>query len=370
MNGSRATGRGRRWIAVAAGGALLFGACGQPVPPPADATAPAVTRAPAGRPETATTVATGPGADTPGPPVASPGPSLIVEPGDGMAPIYDLMRSARHSLDMTMYELADPEAVAILDADASRGVDVRVLLDRDYSGASVNGTDMAQLEAHGVQVRWAYPEAIFHQKSFTVDDATSVIMTLNLTRAYYATTRDFAVVSTDGADVEAIENVFDQDWTASAPPGAGATADGLVLSPGSTAALVGLIDSARRTLLIESEEMDDRPIESALEAAAERGVEVKVVMTAADEWSAALSRLEAHGVEVRTYPGGSPLYIHAKAIVVDGVTAFVSSENFSVASLDYDRELGLITTSPAVVDGVEQTIETDYAGASPIGPIS
>ena len=35
--------------------------------------------------------------------------SLIVEPGQ-IGPIYSVLTSAKHSLDMTMYELADPAA--------------------------------------------------------------------------------------------------------------------------------------------------------------------------------------------------------------------------------------------------------------------
>jgi cardiolipin synthase len=296
--------------------------------------------------------------------VTTPDVSLLVEPTDGMQPIYNLMRSARRSVDLTMYELADPEAVAILDADASRGVEVRVLLDRDYSGFSVNQPAMAQLLAQHVQVRWAYPDTIFHEKALTVDGTAAAIMTFNLTRSYYATTRDFAVVTTDEADVTAIERVFDEDWSATGPPTIGVPADGLVWSPGSTAALVGLIGSARRSLLIENEEMDDRAVESALEAAAERGVAVEVVMTASPEWAAALASLVAHGVEVRTYSRGASLYIHAKVVVADGTSAFVGSENFSAASLDFNRELGLITTARAVVEGVGQTVAADYAGAA------
>ena len=55
-----------------------------------------------------------------------------------MTPLYTFMSSARQSLDMTMYELSDPAAEQILIADHKRGVRVRVLLDHDYSGGSVN----------------------------------------------------------------------------------------------------------------------------------------------------------------------------------------------------------------------------------------
>ena len=50
--------------------------------------------------------------------------SLLAEPQAGMTPLYDFMSSARKSLDMTMYELADPTAEQILIADHKRGVQV------------------------------------------------------------------------------------------------------------------------------------------------------------------------------------------------------------------------------------------------------
>jgi phosphatidylserine/phosphatidylglycerophosphate/cardiolipin synthase-like enzyme len=55
---------------------------------------------------------------------------LLTEPGSGIGPIYKLITGAKHSVDLTMYELIDPTAEADLAADAARGVNVRVLLDR------------------------------------------------------------------------------------------------------------------------------------------------------------------------------------------------------------------------------------------------
>ena len=39
---------------------------------------------------------------------------LIQEPDAGYQPILDLIRSAQHCVQMTMYELSDPDAVAAL----------------------------------------------------------------------------------------------------------------------------------------------------------------------------------------------------------------------------------------------------------------
>jgi hypothetical protein len=113
---------------------------------------------------------------------------------------------------------------------------------------------------------------------------------------------------------------------------------------------------------VENEEMDSTSIEGALDSDAERGVDVTVVMTADSEWDSAFAQLEADGVHVVLYPDtASALYIHVKVIDVDSTKAFVGSENFSTASLDYNRELGLITSSASVLGPLNSTLASDVA---------
>jgi phosphatidylserine/phosphatidylglycerophosphate/cardiolipin synthase-like enzyme len=299
---------------------------------------------------------------------APPGLSLLVEPEDGMAPIDDFMSSARQSLDMTMYELSDTTAEHILISDHNRGVKVRVLLDRDFSGLSVNQAAYSTLSAAGVAVAWANNSEIFHQKTITVDDAESAIMTGNLTPQYYSTTRDFVVMDGQTPDVSAIESTFSSDWSGAAPSPGPDGAD-LVWSPGSTTQLVALIDSANRNLTVENEEMDSAAVEAALKADAQRGVNVTVIMTSDSEWDTAFSQLESAGVHVVLYPDtSSALYIHAKVIDVDSTKAFIGSENFSTASLGYNRELGVITTSTDVLGPLNDTLLSDSSGGQQQGP--
>jgi cardiolipin synthase A/B len=279
-----------------------------------------------------------------------------------MTPIYDFMSSARQSLDMTMYELSDPMAEQILIADHDKGVRVRVLLDHDYSGGSVNQSAYSTLSAAGVPVAWANDSEIFHQKTITVDAAASAIMTGNLTPQYYATTRDFVVMDGQPADVAAIESVFASDWSGTAPS-PGPRGDDLVWSPGSQSGLIALIGSAVHSVVVENEEMDSSAIEESLEADALRGVNVTVVMTSDSEWDSAFSELESAGVHVVLYPDtSSALYIHAKVIDVDGAKAFLGSENFSTASLEYNRELGVITSSTDVTGPLSLALFSDIAG--------
>jgi cardiolipin synthase len=348
-----------RWVWMVGGMAAILSACAA-TGPTADAhrnsTARAPTQTGAAPQTTSTTEPTRPPAGT--------NWSLVTEPNQGMGPVYSLMSSPEHTLDMTMYELSDPHAVDILEADARRGVTVRVLLDSDYE-RSYNQPAFTSLSSDGVQVRWAPTGTIFHQKTVTVDDRTSAVMTLNLTSAYYPTSRDFAVTTTDARNVTAIEQVFNDDWGGSGPPAAGPGGLDLVWSPGAQGPLVSLIDSARSSVLVENEEMDDSAITAALKDAAERGVNVEVVMTYSSSWADALSQLAGAGVKVSTYPSEGSLYIHAKVVVADGASLFLGSQNFSVSSLDYNRELGIITSDPALAGAVSQTVSADFAGATP-----
>jgi phosphatidylserine/phosphatidylglycerophosphate/cardiolipin synthase-like enzyme len=285
----------------------------------------------------------------------------LVEPQAGMTSLYDFMSSARQSLDMTMYELSDPTAEQILVADHQRGVRVRVLLDHDYSGGSVNQAAYSTLSSAGVPVAWANDSEIFHQKTITVDGDESAIMTGNLTPQYYATTRDLVVMDSQPSDVAAVESVFATDWSGAAPS-PGPPGIDLVWSPGSEPQLAALITSATRSVVVENEEMDSTSIEDALDSDAERGIDVTVVMTADSEWDSAFSQLETDGVHVVLYPDtSSALYIHAKVIDVDGTRAFIGSENFSTASLDYNRELGLITSSAGVLGPLNSTLASDIS---------
>jgi cardiolipin synthase len=296
---------------------------------------------------------------------------VLTEPQAGIGPIYQLITGARSSVELSMYELADPTAEADLAGDAARGVSVRVILDQDLEKSRNTGA-YDYLAAHRVAVRWGPAGTIFHQKTLTVDGATSVIMTLNLVAADYRGTRDFAVTDTNPADVAAIVTTFNADFDGNAitPP----EGTDLVWSPASAeASVVSVISRATRTLAVENEEMDDPAVTSALAAAARRGVNVTITMTADPDWDQAFAELSQAGVHIRLYPDDSgALYIHAKAIVADagrpGQQALVGSQNFSVASLDYNRELGIITGDPAVVTAVSTVLASDSAGAAPYSP--
>jgi len=315
-------------------------------------------------PALASTLASTPAAAPAEPSFAAPDavPVLVTEPDDHWKAVRDFIGSAKSTLDMTMYELADDTAQRDLAADAARGVTVRVILDQNRQKKH-NQPAFDYLSSHGVQVRWA-PAGFkaSHQKTITADRTASLILSGNLVSRYYARSRDFGVVDHDRADVAAIERVFQADFTGTAvTPSPG---DDLVWSLSNTPdGLLSLINGAQFSLAVENDAMADNTVVAALAAAAKRGVDVTITMTDRARWKGAFDTLAEAGAQVSVYSRRDNLYIHAKVVIADGVTAFVGSENFSDDAAGKNRELGLITADPAILSSLARTLCADHAGA-------
>jgi phosphatidylserine/phosphatidylglycerophosphate/cardiolipin synthase-like enzyme len=288
-----------------------------------------------------------------------------VEPQSGYTFFDAAVTGAQHSIDLSIYELNDADIEQRLIARARDGVDVHVILNAAYEGKSENGSAASLLRRGSVHVTWAPSGQIFHAKYLVVDDKNAYIGTGNLVTSDYLTTRDFWVEDKNIRDVDAITATFNGDLTNAGGSAAGTA--GLVWSPGSTDALVSLIGSAQHSLLVENEEMDSPPIEIALAAAAKRGVDTKVVMSADASWTAALNQLARAGVHISLHHGAQ-LYIHAKVICADCTKTtgqvFIGSENFSTSSLVYNRELGLITSTRSAITKIKQAVDIDFASGT------
>ena len=297
--------------------------------------------------------------------------TLVTEPDQGLTAIYNLISSAKKSIDMTMYELTDATVINALIKAKGAGISVRVIMDQNDE-KTANTPAYNELTAGKVAAHWANPAyMVTHQKTITVDQATSAIMTLNLTPNYYASTRDFAVITNNAADVTAIETTFNADFTNATvtPP----TGENLVWSPtNSSSALLALISGATKSLLISQEEFSDAQIASALEAALKRGVAVTLVQeNQENKYSPVLTTLKQDGAMIAVYTStaSKAFYIHAKSILADYGTAqaklFLGSENFSTDSLGKNRELGLIFSDAACMTGVYTALMTDFKNGTP-----
>ena len=268
-----------------------------------------------------------------------------------------------------MYELNDPAAInALIDAHR-RGVDTKVILDAAFHGHKTNAGAFQQLSDAGVDVKWAPNGVIYHQKTITVDDTTAAVGTGNLTPQYYSTSRDAWVLDTNPTDVAAIAATFDTDYT-SAPSGRApeaTPAPNLIWSPTARASFLQHIDQAAHSVDVTSEELKDRAVLSALDKAARRGVQCRIVLTENPAWANGVAEVSAAGCSVHLFPNtDTGLYMHEKILLTDNTRLIIGSQNLTTTSLLENRELSLAldtTVAPGVVAAVGSTFEADYAAA-------
>jgi len=294
-------------------------------------------------------------------PVPAPSPvTVFVEPEAGAQPVVSALRRAESSILMKMYLMTEREVIAALKDAVARGVSVRVMLEEDPYGYGDNEAVFADLQAAGVQVKWANPTfRLTHEKSIVVDGRMALIMTLNQTHSAFTRNREFGVITSDPADVAEIVAVFEADWERRAPV---LSNPRLVWSPdNSRERILALLDGATESLDLEQLAMQDEEVEDHLIAAAERGVRVRVLTSPGIEANEpGLERLREGGVEVRYL---KKPFVHAKVIVADGRRALVGSINISTASLDFNRELSILLDDPEALDTLEITFEQDWAAA-------
>lgn len=295
---------------------------------------------------------------------------LYVQPAAGPAPIIQVIDQARHDIDLNVYYLSDRGILRALADAVHRGVRVRIILDgRPYRMApSQVQREFAQARATGAAVEQAparfEARYVFDHAKYVCSAHACEIGTANFDWSAFHRNREYLWVTRQPAIVTSTRAVFDADWSGTRAPAS--VRKWLVLSPGAGQAIQTMIGQPGR-VEIESEEMgSDRPILRAIEA---KGAQAEVILPASisreDRRNA--GALAAHGVQVRLMPRSAG-YMHAK-IILGAQWTFIGSQNFSVSSLDRNREMGVVLTGASVAPARAQ-FAADWQRAAPLAAAS
>jgi cardiolipin synthase A/B len=257
-------------------------------------------------------------------------PRLIVEPDDGLDPVREFINSAQNSLLIKQFTFTEPSLIAAVIDRKNAGVDVRVMLN-----AARSGGDRANDET--------YQQFI---------------------EKYFTPTRNYGVITENPYHVAQIVEVFnadwdERDWDCSAYEGL------LWSNSNSRYHMAQFIDTATERLDIQHPKYVDAVILERLAAAADRGVKVHVLCGGKhgiSEWDildtfASLRTLKRFGVKVHKQKN---LRVHAKLIIVDNAHALVGSMNIDRSAFDLRRELGIMTSDPAVVGRLKAVFDSDW----------
>lgn len=299
------------------------------------------------------------GTETTGAPVPLVTPdSLVIQPGGGRAFLLNAIAGATSTVRVVSYLLTDDEIEDALVVAKRRGVEVRAIVPFELDA---NDAARGKLTAAGIEVRDGNPAfALTHEKAVVVDDEQAFVLTQNLTFSGFEYNReyDLAITGTAAGDVSAI---FDADWDRRTFT----SETDLIVSPiNSRTRLEALLRAATERIDVQMEVLNDSRVIDLLGARARSGIEVRVLLedpADVEDNRTAAARLASSGAQVRWL--GDP-ELHAKAIVVDGRYAYAGSINFTTASLDRNREVGLVTDDATTVARIADTLESDFARGS------
>lgn len=321
--------------------------------------------------------------------------TVSMEPESKEVIIIQAIQEAKSSIWAEMYTFTDAKVAGALDKAAQAHIDVRVLYEPRLSQTALQNLspDRQQFPP------WAHPNQAAlpnkrpvntrHAKFMVIDgniagQAKAYVMTANFTEQALggdplSTTvnREYVVCDTNAQDIAALMAIFKADVQGQPLPDLGVS-NVIVSTVNAHSVFFKMLSTATHSIWAQTEELGDPPsggalaqswsIEAALTTAAKRGVQVQLMLPPQNsgsafipDSSAALARLSGiPNLQIKT---GSQYYMHAKLLLIDQRIAFVGSENLARASLNYNREVGLLITSAGEVQKLCATFSSDWSGA-------
>jgi cardiolipin synthase len=324
--------------------------------------------------------------------------------------LYDAIEDAEKSIDVRLY-IFDTDDVALDVANRlkrrAHTVRTRVLLDGLGSSwasgeppKSMPADHRAPLSITGylrqnskvaVRIQANPVLAGDHTKSIVIDGERAFLGGMNIGREYAHEWHDM-MVDLRGPVVAGIRRDFETNWSRASlfgditwlfghltretitGGGRGAPMRLLATRPGDDQirrARFAAFDLAQRRIFVETPYLADSAAVDRLAAAAQRGVDVRVIlpedndsMLMADSNRDAARILLAAGARVYIYPG----FTHAKAMLADGWAMFGSS-NMDWLSHAVNREMDVATSDPDIAGRLEQDLfRVDFARARELAP--
>ena len=272
---------------------------------------------------------------------------LVIEPGDGVAPIISAIKNAKKSIEIAIFRFEYKSIEAALKAAAVKGVKVTALIANTNRGGVKNLRDLEmRFLAAGIVVSRSDDDLLrYHDKFIIIDRRILLMLSFNFTRLDIDRSRGFGIVTKNTKLVQEAVKLFEADCMRSTYT---PKLDAFVVSPGNARKVLGaFLRRAKKQLLIFDPKVSDKEMIGILRDRDKAGVEIRVV-----------GRLSA-SFDVKVKKPVS-MRLHTRTIIRDHHQAFVGSQSLRPAELDSRRELGLIVRDPKIIKRLIETFEADW----------
>jgi phosphatidylserine/phosphatidylglycerophosphate/cardiolipin synthase-like enzyme len=273
---------------------------------------------------------------------------LIVQPEQGVEPVLTAIDKAKKSLDILIFRLDVKDVVTGIEAAVKRGVAVRALIAHTNKGGEKALRKLeTRLLAAGVTVsRTADTLVRYHGKMMVIDGRTLYVNGFNFTWLDMERSRSFGIASTSPRLVKEALKLFQADCDRQ-PYESGC--EQLVVSPeNARTRLTAFIKAAKKQLLIYDPNVGDSRMLRLLAERQHAGVDVRII-----------GKVGARStIAAEKFPGKR---LHVRAILRDGVKAFVGSQSLRPLELERRREIGVFVAEAAIVRKMVAVFEEDWA---------
>jgi len=272
---------------------------------------------------------------------------LIIQPDAGVTPVVTAIKSAKRTLNVTVFRLDRNEVTRALESAVGRGVNVRALIAHTHSGSDkVLRKLELRLLAAGITVSRTADDLVrYHGKMMIVDERVLHVYGFNFTRLDIAKSRSLGVITKNRKLVQEALKLFKADDTRQTyMPGS----DRFLVSPeNARERLAKFISSARKQLLIYDPHVSDDAMLRLLKQRINAGVDVRIIGKVEAKWK----------VRCERFPGRR---LHIRAIMRDGRRAFLGSQSLRRLELEKRREIGVIVNDKRVVKQMIAVFEKDW----------
>ncbi len=275
---------------------------------------------------------------------------LIVQPGDGTAPLIQAIKSAKKSVEIVIFRLDQADVERALEDAAERGVAVQALIAFTNRGGEgrLRKLEMRFL-AKGITVsRTANDLVRYHGKMMIIDRKELYVLSYNFTHLDIERSRSFGIVTKNAELVKEACELFDADTKRVEFK---SRSRKFIVSPvNSRDELGAFIKGAKKSLLIYDTKISDRGMIRLLQERISAGIEVRILGGVSADKKLPLRKLHR-------------LRLHTRGIVRDGKHLFLGSQSLRKLELDARREIGVIVQGGKVVGAFTAVFEDDWKAA-------
>lgn len=273
---------------------------------------------------------------------------LLVQPGDGIAPIVQAINGAKNRIEIAIFRFDRSEIERALANAVGRGVFVHALIAYTNRGGERNLRKLEmRLLAAGVTVaRTADDLARYHGKYMIIDRKELFLLAFNFTYLDIEHSRSVGLISRNPTLVQEAVKLFEAD-TKRQPYVPGVPA--FVVSPeNARKQLAAFIKGAKKQLFIYDPEVSDPSMIRLLEERLEAGVDIRII--------GRMNR-KTSGLAVRKMAG---MRLHTRTMVRDGHQAFIGSQSLREVELGSRREVGIIFRDAKIVAQLSRLFAEDW----------